>query len=131
MTGRRVLVVDDEANVRDVLSRTLGRKGYTVYLAATADDACDLLKAQAIDAVVMDLHMPVMSGRTLFHVILSQWPALKHRIAVMTDVCAAESHEPWLQLYNPPVITKPFRLAELSAVVDSLTEELRREVNGS
>ena len=72
MSTRTALVVDDFLSVRAVLARALERRGWKVFLAASGEEACEILKAHEIDAVAMDLRMPTMSGQTLFHVIVTQ-----------------------------------------------------------
>jgi diguanylate cyclase (GGDEF)-like protein len=57
-----LLLVDDDAMNRDALSRRLQRKGYTVVCAGGGQEALDVIKAQRIDAVLLDVMMPGMSG---------------------------------------------------------------------
>jgi diguanylate cyclase (GGDEF)-like protein len=61
-TNATVLLVDDDALNRDALSRRLGRKGYTVLTAESGPDALEVLSAQRVDAVLLDVMMPGMSG---------------------------------------------------------------------
>ncbi len=130
MTGRAILLVDDYRSIREVLGRALTRLGYTVFLAASGEEACEILKGHPIDVVLMDMRMPAMSGQTLFHVIISQWPELRSRVVIMTGDPEAADHETWLKLYDLPVVTKPFNLKEICDVIDVLSAEAPREVNG-
>lgn len=130
MKNRRILIVDDDPNVRDLLIRALERIGYTVFLAASAEGAMDILASHAVDGVVIDLHMPAMSGRTLVRLIQNQWPALAHRIAVMTEDPDAAT-DACVQQSRLPVVTKPFRLVELRRVVEAITADERQEANGA
>ena len=57
-----VLVVDDSATVRDLLSRRLTRSGYNVLLAGDGVEGVEVCKRDSPDLVLMDLHMPVMDG---------------------------------------------------------------------
>ena len=63
-----VLVVDDEAPIRDILSFYLKRAGFQVLTATDGQEAVDLLagRKDAIDLVIMDLTMPRMDGREAF-----------------------------------------------------------------
>ena len=124
-----ILVVDNYSMVRETLGRSLERVGYPVFLASSGEEALEILKVRHIDVVVMDLHMPVMSGQTLFHVIIGKWPALKSRILVMTGDLGAEQHQRWLKLYDLPVVKKPFFLAEIHDLIDALALEDQREAN--
>ncbi|MCR4294703.1 MAG: response regulator transcription factor [Elusimicrobia bacterium] len=62
MTGRKILVVDDDPSIREILSIQLTRLGFTV---ATADDGLEAVaafKADAPDVILMDLMMPRLDG---------------------------------------------------------------------
>ncbi len=131
MSTRTALVVDDFLSVRAVLARALERRGWKVFLAASGEEACEILKAHEIDAVAMDLRMPTMSGQTLFHVIVTQWPHLRSRVVIMTGDPESDAYDAWLKLYDLPVISKPFSPSELCGLLDALTaDDERREVNG-
>lgn len=132
MKPRRVLIVDDEPAVRRALEKALSRAGHTVLLAPSGEQACELLAVQQVDAILMDLRMPSMSGQTLFHVILSQWPWLASRIAVMSGDPDAEDQQEWLAIYRLPVLGKPFELARVFDMVEHLCGEAeRRQANSS
>jgi len=72
--------------------------------------------------------MPSMSGQTLYHVILTQWPELAPRVAIMSG--DPEDQQEWLDLYNLPVLAKPFELARVFGMIDMLTAAERRQANG-
>ena len=130
MKQATVLIVDDRRNVRKTLGRALESAGYTVFLAASGEVALEILKEQRVDAVMLDLHMPVMSGQTLFHLIIGTWPELKARVLMMTGDARVEEKEAWLKLYDLPVVKKPFALDEVLTLVDVLTADERRVANG-
>ena len=131
MKNAAILVVDDYPDVRKALGRALESVGYTVFLAASGEEALTILEEQQLDAVVMDLHMPVMSGQTLFHVIIGKWPALKAKVLIMTGDARAEEKETWLKLYDLPVVKKPFALGEVIALIDVLAADEPWEANGT
>ena len=131
MKNAAILVVDDYQAVRKALGRALESVGYTVFLAASGEEALGILREHHMDAVVLDLHMPVMSGQTLFHVIIGKWPALKAKVLIMTGDARAEEKETWLKLYDLPVVKKPFALGEVITLIDVLTADEPREANGS
>ena len=131
MKNTAILVVDDYKAVRKALGRALESVGYTVLLAASGEEALVILREHHIDAVVMDLHMPVMSGQTLFHVLISKWPELKAKVLIMTGDAKAEEKETWLKLYDLPIVKKPFALGEVITLINVLTKDEPREANGS
>jgi DNA-binding NtrC family response regulator len=128
MKALRVLIVDDEPAVRRALEKALTRNGYTVFLAGSGEEACQFLGGEVVDAILMDLRMPSMSGQTLFHLILSQWPHLVQKVAIMSG--DPEDQQEWLEMYNLPVLAKPFELARVFGMVGMLTAAERRQANG-
>jgi two-component system response regulator AtoC len=62
MTGKQILVVDDEANMRRVLEIMLQKMGYRVLSAANGREALERYQANAVDLVITDLRMPEMDG---------------------------------------------------------------------
>lgn len=119
---RSVMVVDDEAGLRRVLERLLARDGYRVIPAATAEAAYETLKAERPDALLLDIHLPTMSGLSLYLAIISEWPEMEGRIAIMTGDADADEVRVWLDHHRCPVIRKPFNLREVS---DWLSATLR------
>ncbi len=131
MKQASVLVVDDYRNVRKTLGRALESVGYTVFLAGSGEEALGILREHSVSAVILDLHMPVMSGQTLFHLIIGAWPALKARVLIITGDARVDEKEAWLKLYDLPVVKKPFALDEVLTLIDVLTADERRVANGS
>lgn len=109
-----VLVVDDEAGLRRVVERMLTREGYRVLSAGSAETAYELLAAEEADALLLDIHLPTMSGLALYLAIVHRWPALEGRIAIMTGDAEAEDVRTWLEHHRCTVIRKPFNLEEVT-----------------
>ncbi|HEU5259909.1 MAG TPA: response regulator [Gemmatimonadales bacterium] len=109
-----VLIVDDEAPLRRVLERSLTRQGYRVVGAGSAETAYELLAAAQSDAVLLDIHLPTMSGLALYLAIVHRWPALEGRVAIMTGDAEAEEVRTWLEHHRCTVIRKPFNLKEIT-----------------
>jgi DNA-binding response OmpR family regulator len=110
-----VLVVDDEAGLRRVVERLLTREGYRVLSAGSAETAYELLAAEEADALLLDIHLPTMSGLALYLAIVHRWPALEGRIAIMTGDAEAEDVRTWLEHHRCTVIRKPFNLDEVTS----------------
>lgn len=62
MSGRKILVVDDDPSIREILSIQLARLGYDVTTAVDGLKAIDCFKASPPDAILMDLMMPRLDG---------------------------------------------------------------------
>src|SRR6266567_3132921 len=113
-TPRTVLVVDDEAPLRRVLERSLSLHGLRVIGAGSAETAYELLAAEQPDALLLDIHLPTMSGLALYLAIVHRWPVYEGRIAIMTGDAEAEEVRTWLERHQCIVIRKPFNLREVT-----------------
>ena len=125
-----VLIVDDEAGLRRVLERFLERHGYRVLSAGTAESAYEMLATEEADALLLDIHLPTMSGLALYLAIIHRWPALEGHIAIMTGDAEAEEVRTWLDHHHCTVIRKPFNLEEVSWWVAAVLREARERRRG-
>jgi CheY-like chemotaxis protein len=123
----RVLVVDDDAEVRAVVRASLKHLGYEVEDVPDADSALAVLKDRAVDfdLLITDVMMPRMDGITLLRRVRSFAPQLP--VVLFSGHVTEE--DLWLpDLHDVPLLTKPFSLATLCAVVrDALSAPRRHE----
>ena len=122
MKPASVLIVDDEAGLRRVLERYLERHGYRVLSAGTAEAAYEILVSEQADALLLDIHLPSMSGLALYLAIIHRWPQLEGRIAIMTGDAEAEEVRTWLEHHRCTVIRKPFNLQQVTDWVASVLQ---------
>jgi DNA-binding NtrC family response regulator len=120
-----VLIVDDEAGLRRVLERFLERQGYRVLSAGAAESAYEILASEEADALLLDIHLPTMSGLALYLAIIHRWPALEGHIAIMTGDAEAEEVRTWLDHHRCTVIRKPFNLKQVADWVSSSLQQGR------
>lgn len=73
---KRVLVVDDDASVREMLTRVLAGEGYQALSAANGDEALNIAQTTRIDLVLLDLNMPGKSGWDTFEKLTTENPFL-------------------------------------------------------
>ena len=76
MAGERILLVDDEPALRDLLREILEEAGYTVATAANGQQALGTLETVAPDLVISDINMPGMDGLALLREIKTRWAEL-------------------------------------------------------
>ena len=107
----RVLVVDDEASIRDLLTKTLALAEYDVDTSPDGRAAVGRLRVQTYDLLITDLKMPGMDGLTLIREARRLAPALPVVIitAYSTEASAIDAIELGVQGY----LTKPFRIAKI------------------
>jgi DNA-binding NtrC family response regulator len=123
VTKHRVLLVDDEPALRRSLERALKLAGYDVRTAADADSAYAILQELSVDAALLDLRMPQLTGDALAVAMLHRWPYLVGRIILMSgDPFAAREAWPG-ELQNCPVLGKPFSLEALGDAIRSVIHE--------
>jgi signal transduction histidine kinase/ActR/RegA family two-component response regulator len=124
LDGLRILVVDDEADVRELLIQILVECGVEVVAVATADEAITVLMEQAsrLDVLVSDIGMPNEDGYTLVRRVRSLPPESGGRIpaVALTAYARTEDRRAALLAGFHSHIAKPVELAELIAVIANL-----------
>ena len=124
----RVLVVEDEEIVRDVLLKVLTDEGYRVDAVETGEEGLKALDNQLYDLVLLDLNLPGMHGLN----VLSAAPATQTdaQFIVMTAFGTVDTAVEAMRLGAYDYINKPFRTEELLLTLKRAREEadLRREV---
>jgi signal transduction histidine kinase/CheY-like chemotaxis protein len=112
--GRTVLVVDDEDLVRDVVARMLAELGYTPMSATDGASALALLEEGPVDAVLVDLTMPQMSGTEVVATIRQRWPGLP------VVVCSGFDRGGTGPAAGDAYLAKPFRIEALERTLAKL-----------
>jgi DNA-binding NtrC family response regulator len=123
----RILIVDDEAPLRRTLERALKGMGCEVVSAGDAHVAYQLLDETDVDLVLLDLHLPQMSGATFYLALTRRWPRLADRIVLMTGDSFPEMEHWPADLRRCPLLLKPFTLELLRNVVLAALEGPTRE----
>jgi CheY-like chemotaxis protein len=116
--GKAILVVEDEAEIAEVLAEMLTADGYRVDTAANGALALDKLREQGYDVILSDLRMPVLDGPG-FYRELEQWdPALLGRVIFVTgDLLSPETRE-FLARTAALTVTKPFDMGEIHRAIE-------------
>lgn len=117
----RVLVVDDEPDLRTLYELTLLREGYRVDAAGTLAEASQLLQAHAFDAVITDMRLPDGLGLELLQRMVAQ--QRPERCVVMTAYGSAENAVEALKAGAFDYLTKPVDLKQFRSVVASAIQE--------
>ncbi|MGH9254162.1 MAG: response regulator [Vicinamibacterales bacterium] len=109
----RVLVVDDEASIRDLLAKTLALAEYDVDTAADAATALSRLRASEYDLLIADLRMPGMDGLTLIRQVKRIRAELP--VIIITGFSSETSAIEAVNLGVAGYLRKPFRVPEVLA----------------
>jgi YD repeat-containing protein len=114
----RILVVEDDRRLADVLRRGLSEEGYAVDLCANGDDALLQAAMTAYDAIVLDLMLPGKDGMAVCRELRAA--GIKTPLLMLTARDALDDVVTGLQAGADDYLTKPFAFRELSARLQSL-----------
>jgi two-component system response regulator AtoC len=122
---KQVLIVDDEPNLRKILSAQLTRDGYDVLTAEDGEQGLHLLREHHIDLVITDLKMPKVDGMTLLKRALEEEPELP--VVLVTAHGTIDTAVEALKRGAFDFVTKPFDKDEVRQIVAKAlkTRELR------
>lgn len=117
MQSKRILIVDDEPVIIQVISRQLKDKGCVVRSAGSAEDAILLARENLFDLILLDMNLPGASGFSVINVLKSLIDAI---ILIMTGHADEEIRKDAILLGEAELIEKPFEHQQLmSAIRDS------------
>jgi CheY-like chemotaxis protein len=119
---KRVLVVEDDDTVRELIVRTLSDAGHVLRVAADGESALAIWREDPsfFDALVTDVIMPVMSGPSLAATLRRERPELP--VVFVSGYAADRVGEDALGDGRTRFVQKPFELHDLVSQVDSLFE---------
>ena len=124
----KLLVVDDEKNLRLVVQKEMTRQGHDVETAPDGEAAWELLEEQDFDVVLCDINMPRLDGLGLLRRTRerSQNPP---EVIMLTGQATVESAIEAMKLGAYDYLTKPYRIGELSALVTAAAEKQQLKVD--
>ncbi len=115
-TGRTLLLLDDEDNIRRALVRLLRRDGYRILEASSAEDAFELLATNEVQVVISDQRMPGMSGTEFLSRVKAMYPkTVRMVLSGFTDLSSVTAAINRGEVYK--YLTKPWEDEELRAHV--------------
>jgi two-component system, NtrC family, response regulator AlgB len=124
----RILVVDDEANIRLLLSMCLETAGHRVVSVSTIDDALEQAARQAFDLIFLDLRLGMQNGMDFIPQLLAENPWT--RIIVITAYASVETAVEAMKRGASDYLPKPFEAAQVLHVTRTVAErrQLERKV---
>lgn len=123
---RRILIVDDEDNVRHALRRSLRKEGYELFFGAEPAEGLEVLKVQPIDMVISDHLMPNMTGLEFLKIVRDRYPdSLRLMLTGHADMQTAIDAINQGSIYR--FLTKPWDDTELKVTLFLAFEQLELE----
>ena len=120
---KKILVVDDEIKIIEVVKSFLEKKGYSVITAENGKQAIDIFERETISLVILDLMLPDITGE---EICMSLRQRSRVPVIMLTAKAEEESMLKGLEIGADDYMKKPFSLKELSARIDTI---LRRASN--
>jgi DNA-binding response OmpR family regulator len=122
----RVLVAEDDRDIADLIALYLRRAGWTPYVVANGTEALEYARAHAVDALVLDVMMPGMSGLEVCRALRADRATAAIPIIVVTARADDSDRILGLELGADDYLSKPFNPDELVARVRALTRRVAR-----
>jgi CheY-like chemotaxis protein len=117
LRGARILVVDDDPDIRVLVNKALSQDGHTVIEAASGQEALDLIDKQIPDLLVLDLLMPKQGGLEVLKVLRSRPATAALPVLVLTALNDESNTRAGFDLGATDYVTKPFTIPQLAARV--------------
>ena len=121
MTQRKILVVDDEKNIRLMLSQALASNTTTIETAINGEEALQKLQQSDYDLLLLDLRMPGMDGVQVLRLVHAQHPKLP--VILLTAHGTVETAVEAMQSGAVNFLQKPFSPREIREAVDKALQE--------
>src|SRR6476620_3789808 len=124
----KLLVVDDEKNLRLVVQKELSRQDHVVETASDGEEAWEMLEAEDYDVLLCDINMPRLDGMGLLRRLCEQ-NQNRPEVIMITGQATVETAIEAMKLGAYDYLTKPYRIAELAALVEQAAEKQELKVD--
>lgn len=118
---QRILVVDDEDVILDLVSETLRQERYTVDLAKSCEDALPQILFHDYSSILLDLILPDANGLSLYRTIARRRPEQRARVIFVTGALEGPQAARFMKLVDNRVLLKPFDPREVIRAVREVT----------
>ncbi|HZE35716.1 MAG TPA: response regulator [Candidatus Eisenbacteria bacterium] len=116
----RILLVDDDPMITELVVDMLGMEGYDVDTATNGIEALRKLETQRYDLIITDLHMPKLDGSGFYRELSQRKVHSLKRIIFLTGTTGVSEEHRLVQESGVPILLKPFNVVELIELVRRL-----------
>jgi two-component system alkaline phosphatase synthesis response regulator PhoP len=127
LNGKKVLVVDDEPDIREIISYNLVKEGYEILTAKDGMDGLDKVKSFRPDLVILDIMMPKMNGVEVCKILRSKEEYNETIILFLTALSDEASHINGLETGADDYVTKPISPKVLVSRVNAVFRRFHKE----
>jgi len=127
----KILIADDDADIRDILKLTLGEDDYEIIEAADGEEALKIIRSKPLDLVLLDYKMPKMDGRTLCHLIKNDLLLAHLPIIMVTGKGEINERISGIDAGADDYIVKPFEPKELLARIRMVLRRTKRDLEAN
>ena len=124
--GPRVLIVEDEPRLRQLLLAEIPAMGFAAAAAPTAEEARRMMRSEASEILVLDLMLPLMGGMEFFAEVRQQWP--QTQVIILTGFGGLDAARQAIHLDAVDFLTKPCRMQELEQALSRASQRWRAQV---
>ena len=122
----KILIIDDDAGVRDSMQEFIKDSGYDIYTASSAEEALELLKSEVVDVVITDIMLAGMDGLELTDLIKHNYDI---DVIVMTGYSEKFSYEDAINKGASDLVFKPIRYRELMLRLKRVLKERQLSID--
>ena len=120
LRNKKILVIDDEIHITELIFDVLARKGARIDLANSGADALNQIKNKEYDVVICDQRMPGISGQRLYRLVESLNSDMRHKFLFVTgDVVNVQTKHFFAQA-GVQYLRKPFKIQELVEAIEGI-----------
>jgi len=127
VVAKRIMVIDDDANIRSVLKYRLEKEGYSVLLSGDGLDAVERSRLERPDLIILDLALPRLDGFGFLKRLRGEAETRDIPVIVLTAYKYEENRIRSLELGAVEFVPKPFSLRELVADVGRILGAVKRD----
>jgi CheY-like chemotaxis protein len=121
-TRGKVLIVDDEPAIRNILARILSNKGLQTQTVSSGKAALAMLHETGFDLLVADLKMSGLSGMDLYQTLRKKRPDMADKTVFITGDTMTEETNEFLSSSGRPYLAKPFTPMEFLEIIEHALE---------
>jgi PAS domain S-box-containing protein len=121
--AHNILIVDDEAEIREALAEILSSARHRVVAVASGREALQRIAVERFDVIFTDMRMPDLDGRALYREIEQRWPRQAGRVVFVTGDTLTAGLREFVSASGRPVIEKPFLPSDVRRVVVDLAAD--------